>query len=48
MVEESYKTFLSIAAAVTDGTSRMDELTVRDLAERSGTHTRSTSYLRNR
>ena len=48
MVEESYETFLSIAAAVTDGTRRMDELTVRDLAERSGTHTRSTSYLRNR
>jgi hypothetical protein len=44
MVEESYETFLSIAAAVTGGTSRMDELTVRDLAERSGTHTRPRRY----
>jgi hypothetical protein len=47
-VEESYETFLSIAAAVTDGTHRMDALTVRDLAERSGTYARSTSYLRRR
>ena len=44
MVEESYQTFLSIATAVTDGTRRMDELSVRDLAERSGTHSRSRRY----
>ena len=44
MVEESYQTFLSIAAAVTDGTRRMDELSVRDLAEHSGTYARPRRY----
>jgi hypothetical protein len=44
MVEESYQTFLSIATAVTDGTRRMDEMAVRDLAERSGTYARPRRY----
>ncbi len=48
MVEESYETFLSIATAVTGGTRRMNELSVTDLAERSGTYTRSTSHRRSR
>jgi hypothetical protein len=34
MVEESYQTFPSISNAVTDGTRRANELTVRDLPER--------------
>ena len=48
MVEESYETFVSIATAVTDGTRRMDELSVKDLADRSGTYTRSPSHFRSR
>jgi hypothetical protein len=48
MVEESYETFRSIAMAVTEGMRRMDELNVKDLAERTRTFARSPSYLRTR
>ena len=48
MVEESYETFLSIAIAVTEGMRRMDELTVKGLAQRTRTFARSTSYFRTR
>jgi hypothetical protein len=48
MVEESYETFRSIATAVTEGSRRMDELTVKDLAERTHTFARSPSYFRTR
>ena len=48
MVEESYETFRSIAIAVTEGTRRMDELNVKDLADRTRTFVRSPSYFRTR
>jgi hypothetical protein len=48
MVEESYETFLSIETAVTDGQRRMNELDVRDLADRTQTFARGTSYYKNR
>jgi hypothetical protein len=48
MVEESNETFRSIAIAVTEGMRRMDELNVKDLAERTRTFARSPSYSRTR
>ena len=48
MVEESYQTFPSIATAVTDGARRLNELSVKDLAEGSHTFLRSPSHLRSR
>jgi len=48
MVEESYETFRSIATALTDGTRRMGELTVKDLAERSQRFVGRPSYFRGR
>ena len=48
MVEESFETFSSIATAVTDGTRRMNELSVEDLSQRSYTLLRGTSHFRHR
>ena len=48
MVEESFETFSSIATAVTDGTRRMNELSAKDLSQRSYTFLRGTSHFRHR
>ena len=48
MVEESFRTFPSIATAVADGQGRMRELGTVDLSERVSSFRRTTSHLRNR
>jgi len=48
MVEESYEAFGSMAIALTVGTRRMGELTVKDAAERSQRFVGRSSYVRNR
>ena len=47
VVEESSRTFPSIAIAITDGTRRMNDLAADD-SRRSPTYYRSTTYLRSR
>jgi hypothetical protein len=48
MVEESFRTFPSIASAVAEGTGRLRELGTVDLSERVSSFRRTTSHLRNR
>jgi len=48
MLEESYETFGSIGIALTAGSRRMGELTVKDVAERSQRFVGRPSYVRNR
>ena len=48
MVEESYETFPSIVTAVTAGTLRMDEMTVKDQTHGTNSFARIPSYYRTR
>jgi len=48
MVEESFRTFPSIASAVAEGMGRLRELGTVDLSERVSSFRRTTSHLRNR
>jgi hypothetical protein len=41
IVEESHHAFASIAAAITDGTRRMDEVSAEDLSSHSRTFVRN-------